>query len=298
MKKNVILYLTLCLFITGAISVSGKNVLFENSFEVSKGELLDVSTDNGDIKISAWDNNEVALKIYGNKKAADVYKFSAERTNSGVEIKVDKIRGGFSSWFSNENLDFEIRIPREFATKIKTAGGDITISDVTGEQVMRTSGGDIEIYNIFGQVQARTSGGKIIVDKHEGELVLGTSGGDIILKSQKGNADVKTSAGDVKVDIEDGSIVAATSGGDVELHYKGENRGIELRTSGGDIKLYLPENIKGELNCSTSGGEVSNEMDNSRVYKSKSSSLEASLNGGGESIRARTSGGDITIKSY
>jgi len=185
--------------------------------------------------------------------------FNLEGKDETVEVHGKK-KSSASSWFSNINVEVEIKVPAQFNLDINTAGGDIRCGGITGMAQLNTSGGDIW------------------ADKFSGNLEASTSGGDVYLFCS--NA----------------AIEAETSGGDIKLEYTGENRGIDLSTSGGDIVIKVPNDFKAAIDLSTSGGDVSCSLNMSNVKKSYESSLKGDINGGGKKLIAQTSGGDITVK--
>lgn len=230
----------------------------EKSFNISPGKDLHVELSSGDVKVTYWNNDEVNVKIFGNENAMEKMIFTMDGTDEYVKI-TGKKKSSISSWFSNVDVEVEIKVPAQFNLDISTAGGDIKCGGISGNASLSTSGGDIW------------------ADKFSGMLDASTSGGDIFLFCK------------------DAKINSETSGGDIKLEYEGDNRGIDLSTSGGDIDIKLSDNFKASMELSTSGGDVSCSLNMSNVKKTSSSSLVAYLNGGGEILSAHTSGGDISV---
>lgn len=268
-KINQIKQLTATIIISTFLSVTAcgsmhinagddLELIQEKSFNITPGKKLNVDLSSGDVKVTYWDKSEVYVKIFGNDNAINKMDFNMEGNDEVVEI-IGKKKSSVSSWFSNINVEVEVKVPSKFNLDVNTSGGDIRCGGITGIAQLNTSGGDIW------------------ADKFSGDLNASTSGGDVYLFCS--NA----------------IIEAETSGGDVKLEYTGENKGIELSTSGGDIEIKLPENFKASIDLSTSGGDVSCSLNMSNIKKSYSSSLKGDLNGGGEKLIAQTSGGDITV---
>ncbi len=278
---------------TGARSLK---VLEEKNIPVSPGEKLHVEASSGDVKIVSWDKNEVYVKIMGNKKAASKMEFSIEKTAAGVEVICEKEGAGWGDWFSGISLKLEIKVPRQFNTKIMTSGGDLMIFDVEGKSGLKTSGGDITIKDCAGSLDATTSGGDIVLKDHTGDISLYTSGGDISAKNARGKLTAKTSGGDIDLVQGGGTVLAKTSGGDIELRITGDNDGIELKTSGGDIDVFAKEGLNADLELDSSGGDVECDYPGTSASRVKSGYIRAKLNGGGPMIECRTSGGDVTFK--
>lgn len=257
--KFVVLIVFISLF-----SIVGQNkkdlqLLEHKNFRTQFGKQLKVSAESGDVEITPWYNNEVMVNIYGNENAKEKMKFVFDSDNNSITIKGErKNKWGF---FSNIKLRYEIKVPEKFNLDISTAGGDIKVGGVIGNINLKTSGGDIRTDRITGNLRANTSGG------------------------------------DIKIFSNDASIDARTSGGDITLEYFGENRGIELRTSGGDIEIKLPSDFNASVELATSGGDVDCDFKLNRVEKFIRTKIIGELNNGGQKLIAKTSGGDIEVKS-
>ena len=90
-------------------------------------------------------------------------------------------------------------MPAQFNAQLKTSGGGITVSDLTGETRANTSGGRLKFTRLHGPLDGGTSGGGIRVADCEGELKVHTSGGGIEVTGGAGSLDGGTSGGSVKV---------------------------------------------------------------------------------------------------
>ena len=272
------LLITLVLFtLTGfftSLSAQSLNLIQEKSFDVQQGQLLELQTDVGDIKLRTWDKNEVHIKVYGDHDAEDDVEFYFKKTDRGVVAEAEK-EGGWS-WFSNVRMRWEIDVPENFDIDLKTSGGDVVVVDLNGNAVAKTSGGNVEFENVSGEIKAKTSGGNV-------RLI------DIT-----GNIDASTSGGDIKIESSIGKISAKTSGGNVSLDYTGENMGIELGTSGGNVTVTIPDNFKAELYLKTSGGDIECNIE-ARIKEFRDNKFVGSMNGGGPELTAKTSGGDIRV---
>ena len=269
-KFNLITHFVIIILIAAAFTITAcgsmhihsgddSELIQEKTFNISPGKKLIVELSTGDVKVTYWEKSEAYIKIYGNENAMNKMDFSLDSNDETIKVIGEK-KSSISSWFSNLNVEVEIKVPSQFNLDINTAGGDIRCGGITGMAQLNTSGGDIW------------------ADKFSGNLEASTSGGNVYLFCS------------------DAVIEAETSGGDIKLEYTGENRGIDLSTSGGDIDIKLPNDFKAAIDLSTSGGDVSCSLNMSNVKKSYESSLEGELNGGGKKLIAQTSGGDITVK--
>ena len=268
------------------------------SFTVNSKGTLNVDVSIGDVELKTWDKNEVNVVVQrkGTESALENYKVSFESTTNKVTIKSENQKN-FWSFGRNLSITFTIFVPKQFYPDIKTSGGDISIKDLFSDSKLRTSGGDIVILNSTGNCEVKTSGGDLKISSNKGNINAITSGGDITFKNIIGNVNAKTSGGDIDLKEIEGFVEASTSGGDIEVEILGENRGVSLSSSGGDIEISFTGEIKADLDCKTTGGEVSLNNNNAKFEGTiKSSSIVGKLNGGGPLIKAKTSGGDIEIK--
>lgn len=259
-------------------TAQGLNLLHDKTFDVEHGQLLEVETDAGDIKLRTWDQNQVHIKVYGDRDAEEEMDFYFEKTSNGVLIDAEK-ESGFSGWFGGIRVRYEIDVPKNFNLDMKTAGGDLFVVDLDGTVKLKTSGGDIVCDNVTGEFNASTSGGDIELTKIDGNISVSTSGGDVEIRSANGK------------------VNASTSGGDITLDYEGENKGIDLHTSGGDITVHIPDDLKAELYLRTSGGSIRCSAE-ARVSETSKYKFIGTMNGGGPELNAKTSGGDVTVDTY
>jgi len=301
------LYVALLLGFSGAVdpvnsayaySPSADRVI-EKSFDVRPGGLLHLDTRVGRVNIEGWDRNEVRLKIEvtGRERDIEDIEFYIESSEDGVTIKaeVPRSRSLFRDIGRRFNISYSIMVPYEYNVDVKTSGGSINLAKVEGDLTSRTSGGSVRGDEVSGRIEFITSGGGIHLNKVRGDVSGRTSGGSINVNGAYGVLDVRTSGGSIRLSDIDARVEARTSGGGINLGFVGENRGIELRTSGGSISVGLPADIRGTIDARTSGGRVSTDFPVTVQGSISGSSLEGTVNGGGEKILLRTSGGGIRI---
>lgn len=297
----------------------------EKSFKVKPGGWVDVRADFGSIDVVSWANNEVKVEVRkwvegrSRRSAAELFEdfvVSYNQTERGVSI-VAEMRG--SGWRrSNDGLqvEFHITVPKQYNLDLNTAGGSISVDDLTGEAHVKTSGGSLLLGRIEGPVKASTSGGSIDLREAKGNIVAHTSGGSISVGQVSGEVDVETSGGSIDVDGASGNLRAHTSGGGVSL--RGLHGSVdastsggsvdaeileqitepcELSSSGGGIMVYLAKDIKVDLDAYTSGGEVISDLPITVQGVFGEGKLRGKVNGGGPLLTLRTSAGDIRLRS-
>ena len=293
--KVMITLLLPVLLAAGIASAADRRI--EKNFTVAPGGTLMLATDIGSVGVTGTDGKEVTILAVLRGSAKDIDEFSVEavQTDRGVEVKGESKRSGWLWKWDDIEVSFTVRVPREYNVKLNTSGGDLNVSSLRGTAGGETSGGNITLKDIEGAVLMGTSGGNIRVERVKGDVRMETSGGNITITDVKGGLDVNTSGGNITIGEIDGKIHAETSGGDVVVRLKEANRGVFVETSGGDIEIGLPAGVGATIDASTSGGEVTCDLPITMTGKLDESRIRGTVNGGGEMVRARTSGGDIRI---
>jgi DUF4097 and DUF4098 domain-containing protein YvlB len=306
----------------------------DRTFTVAPGGRLTIEADGSDLRVEGTSGDQVVVHILltGTERSVERTTLSAEQNGNDVAVLAKHGSGKWTDWLPGTwVLDgkVEVRVPRNYNIDIRTSGGDMVVGQLQGEARGKTSGGDIRLTELQGPVDMATSGGDVRVEQVEGNTRLSTSGGDIeiarlngdldaktsggyihlddvvgkvvartssgnvIARGVRGDSELKTSGGDIRATI-DGKIAAHTSGGDVTAELVGANRGISVSSSGGDLTVRVPKNTGAELNAATSGGTVRTEIPVTTTQMSEHK-LTGTLNGGGNPIYARTSGGSIKV---
>lgn len=274
-------YLAIALVLLAAGTAHAADKTFDRTFTVSPGGSLVVDADGASIKVSGADTNQVTvhMKVRGPEK--ELAAMTLDATQKGNEVTATMRRSKSGNWFSwgssSYESSIEVTVPRRYEVSARTGGGNIDLKDTVGSVKLNTSGGDISARNLNGTVSLRTSGGQITADIVRGDVDASTSGGDVRLLNV------------------DGRIEGRTSGGNVRVSLVGANRGIHATTSGGDVELILPQGTTGNVSASTSGGDITMDIPVTTTVL-KETRLEGTLNGGGQPIEARTSGGSIRLR--
>lgn len=268
------------LFLAAATTQAGEKKL-DRTFTVAPGGSLVVDADGASVQVSGHDSNQVVVHMVMRGPDKDFARSTLDAVQKDNQVIVT-MRKGKDGWFSwgnwNTEQSIEVTVPRRYAINVRTSGGSVELRDTVGAASVRTSGGSITAKSVTGNVELKTSGGSI-----EAEGI-------------RGDVDASTSGGDVRLLQVDGKIRGNTSGGSVHCSLVGANRGVSATTSGGSIELRLPRGTAGNLEATTSGGDVKSDLpitstswDDSRVV--------GTLNGGGQAIYARTSGGSIRLRA-
>jgi DUF4097 and DUF4098 domain-containing protein YvlB len=282
----------------------------DRTFKVEAGGRLDVAADAASIQVTGGSNNGVVVKVVlsGAQEVLDDVELSAAQQGNDVSViakRKTRNRGRLTG-------SITVQVPARYDIELKSSGGDLKVERVTGKTRGKTSGGDWIANQLQGNVEIQTSGGDITVNGVQGDLTAGTSGGSIVIdnvvgatrasssggdvaaRRTRGATRLQSSGGDIVAEVTDGKVEAVTSGGDIRVSLSGSNQGISATTSGGGVALQLPSDVKATVDASISGGSVQSDLAVAASQKSRQR-LVGTINGGGETIYARTSGGDVRI---
>ena len=299
--------------------------VIEDRFDLGKGKLLTLDSDLGSIEIVGGSGDDVFLTVIKgannvNSREADRlfdrFTLEIDRSSRGLEIIGDYDKpGGRMNWKKGLRVNFQLTVPENTELDIKTAGGSISIEDISNEinvrtsggslsmedidgpVVARTSGGSIKAYNLGDRTDVHTSGGSITIESADGYVAAKTSGGSITVTDVDGDVDANTSGGSIRLKEIEGSVNAQTSGGSVTAEIIGQPReNMTLKTSGGTVTIYLEDDVRADIDASASGGSVSTEIPIAILGTKKRSKLQGEMNGGGPLLTLRSSGGSVKIK--
>lgn len=254
----------------------------EGSFNVQKGDLLDVKIEQGNITVTTWDKSEV--KIFAkNIEDDESGLFTMEQKSGKVEVR---FKGDDSDDFS-----LELTIPADLLIDLKTGGGNVTINnDLKAKVNIITGGGNISAKSIGGNASIKTGGGNIKLDDINGDAQITTAGGDIQLGAINGKADISTAGGNIKVGSVNSTADISTAGGNVNIGTVGGN--LDVATAGGNINVDV---VSGTAEISTAGGNINLAGATGRV-EANSGAGNIDLKNIDGSIEANTGAGNITAE--
>lgn len=225
-------------------------------------------TSGGGIMVSGVPVSEARIEVYvqPNNNRDDITKEEIRKRleedyNLEVSVSAGKLtavarpKDDHLSWKRNLSISFKVYVPKNVNTDLKTSGGGIDLTNLSGTLTFSTSGGGLHLDKLSGKIHGRTSGGGISLSDTHDDINLSTSGGGIDADNCSGNMILATSGGSIKLDGLQGTIEARTSGGSVRANsVKGE---LEAHTSGGNISL---QDLSGSVEASTSGGNMDVEI--------------------------------------
>src|SRR5256714_1716788 len=307
-----------------AFGLSEENV--SQSLDGAPGGRLIVDVDFGTIDVSAGADDKITVqahrKIDSDNEAQEKEYLASAPVTVSKEGNVVTIRARRQNkeknlnWSGRCSMDarYTVQVPKSFNSELRTGGGTIQVSEITGTMSADTSGGKLKFTHLKGTTGATTSGGSIELNGCEGPLKVDTSGGRIDATDGNGSLEARTSGGAIVVRNFSGDTEVETSGG--RLSFENINGKIFGRTSGGSISAKLKSPVPGDVNLETSAGsielmvpadaglDIEAEASSGRVTsdlpftgtRTDRDSMEGKNNGGGEKGGLRSGAGSISIR--
>jgi len=171
---------------------------------------------------------------------------------------------------------------------IQTGAGSIQIQKCTGDLHVVSGGGNLYIGDVDGSVQAQTEGGSVRLASATGPVRVTTGGGSVELYKLSRGAQVETGAGPITVEFLGNrgftDSYLHTAAGDITVCFAGSFPVSIHATS--DMAVGRGISSDYPLDISTQGG----------AFSPRSASAEGILNGGGPSLRIRTTMGQIAFR--
>jgi hypothetical protein len=292
----------------GSVAFAGETS--ERSIKVDAGVNVSVCVSQGDLRVNGWNRNEARVFVQNGTKFGFSVQQKSPKTNEPVWIKVV----GESSADPKDEPQgecirgdqIEIDLPVSSALNLK--GQEITTTiDSIRKANIRNAGGDITVTNITGGVTATTYRGDLSVEDSAGSMTLESTNGNIVV-SDAGPSEIgdilraKTNSGAIVLQkvahrqIEVNSI-SGTVAFNSELLSGGS---YSFSTLNGSIRLSLPNTSSFTIMASYGFGSFSTDLPikvlTEDIHPGRVMSVNGKLGTGEAAIRITTSNGSISIR--
>lgn len=262
----------------------------------------------------------VKVETDGGDLAATGIGGRVEGETGGGSIRLDDIGGTISAETGGGSIDVGT-VGGELT--LRTGGGSIKVVSAKGKINAETGGGSVKVVSGMQGAVLETGGGSIEVQRCAGPLKVTTGGGSIDLGEIAGPAEIETGGGSIRLSSATGAVRAETGGGSITLNgvptakaetgaggivakfvSSGERADSVLETSAGDITVYLAPTLNITIRASidlANGHRIRSDFSEIRVtteggqWGPGTATAEGSLNGGGPTLKVRTTTGDITF---
>ena len=173
-------------------------------------------------------------------------------------LTAGEFRGfSFSLGFGSDGQPVELEVPADMACELKTVSGDITLSNLKGETVVRSVSGDIDASTLTHLTSAQSTSGDVGLDEClvDGDIV--SKSGDVDIRNSTVRGMIKSYSGDVSVlnaVLNDADVLSFS--GDVSLEGVTVQSGARLKTTSGDVCAELDQHDV-MVDVETRSGEAS-----------------------------------------
>jgi DUF4097 and DUF4098 domain-containing protein YvlB len=305
------------------VLAGGKEVIFDETYNVQKGWNLELAVSDMDVTIAPGKSDEAHVKVTltGNiDKARERFEkmnFESRLKGQTLEVETRDNHNWSSGWWGSSNwgIRITVTIPEEFDMTIRTSDGDIEADGITGDINIQTSDGDVTIGKLEGpsiyikssdgdltadgliadDVDLRTSDGDVRTDLIKGgDVSLSSSDGDVTADRIEAElTSVRSSDGDLRIKIAGGDLRGRTSDGNIDVWIE-NNTSVDLSTSDGDIVIHAPSDLAADIDLKGEdvhmGGKILIEGDISEHR------IQGKIGNGGKKVRARTSDGTVSLR--
>jgi len=207
--KPITVLLGLSLLLAGS-AFAGKSQTEAHQINFKSGGKISLTNSNGYIRISSWDRDQVEVTI---TKEFNGWSRKALQKLEKVEIDINDQPGNLTietyhpqkvNMWGSVTVNYELKVPRKVALKVRNANGPIFIEGVEGLVAARTTNGSVVLEGMRGSFDAKTTNGKIqaelVAHAHGEEVRCSTTNGAIRLKLPQ------SIQADLRADVTNGSI--------------------------------------------------------------------------------------------
>lgn len=263
-------------------------------------ELAKIETSGGDVSVSGI-GGRVEAESGGGKVRLDNIGGSVNAETGGDSIEIGTVSGDLRL----ETGGGKIHIANaKGKVEASTGGGNILLESAAQSATLEAGGGNIEVKQCGGRLKVSTGGGNIELGDISGPVEIETGGGSIRLGWAKGIVRAQTGAGRIELNGVPSARAETGAGAIVAKFISGGDRSDSvLETSAGDIVVYIASDVAMTVRASidlANGHKIMSDFNDIRVSTEggewpgpKSYTAEGKLNGGGPTLKVRTTTGDI-----
>ncbi|USQ76900.1 DUF4097 family beta strand repeat-containing protein [Ornithinimicrobium cryptoxanthini] len=269
------------------------------TFETPHPPELTVEIGSGRVEITAGETNGRTLVTVTGKGSQEA---TVEQRGSTVAVIGPRSRDGWFSFGGSAHLDVRISAPRGSAVTTKLGSADLIASGVLGACSLRSGSGDNQLKDV-GSLDATSGSGNLDVTVVNGEAVVRSGSGDIRIGTVTGDVQSVTGSGDLILGSAHGAVTAKSGSGDVRIDDSG--RGAGVTTASGDVTVGRLAG--GGVEARTASGDVSVQVRAGLPVWTDIHSLSGDVRSGLQSLgqpaegdpyvelRLRTVSGDIAV---
>lgn len=241
-----------------AAKSGGSSEKFQKSYALSAGGTVSLQNINGNVKITAWDKNEVkieAVKYADDRNDLDNLKIEVDASNDIVAIHTRYPEERDEHHGHGYEVEYSLTIPKGAnLDKLDLINGKIDITGVTGTIAASTVNGAIHADNLVGGCDLKTINGEV-------EAKFGTMAAESFasLKSVNGAVVVRIPAGT------NANVEANTTMGHITNEFGLQSS----RESNEDANVRMGDSLHGKIGKGGASVRVETVNGSIRILKSE-----------------------------
>jgi hypothetical protein len=262
---------------------------------------IDIINIKGEVRVTAWDRNEVHV---GGELGDGAAPLNIQGSENNLTIGVQaQGQNGWLNWDSDKSMGesrLDINVPRGASLKVKIVSAPLSIDGIDG--------GDIEVNSVSGRVRINAQtpmlnvvsvSGNIAFSGQAKQAKLQTVSGDILAPSLGNAVDLQTISG--RIEAGGGPwqhLNLSTVSGDVLLTGSLAAGGnISIDSMSGDVQLAVPASLSSSVHAKTFSGDLRSDFGTPKQPEhGPGSSLDAVAGAGNGTINVETFSGDLRIR--
>lgn len=254
------------------------------TFTVTVPEETSVTLDsvNGELTLSGMKGDLDVQSDFGSITISGVSGTVTARTTNGA-IVGENISSDSNIALASEFGGISLDSSQASALEIKSTNGKVGLQDILldGKVTIQNEFGDLTLIGVKASAyDIKTQNGKIKLDQAQGSIVAQSSFGDVeVLNVDNGTIDLSSTNGAISFS---GSLGAGPH---------------SISSDFGNITLNLPAETGLSVDLQTDFGKISSDFDLTVSGALEANHWVGKLNGGGETLNAKTQNGNITINS-
>ena len=251
----------LTFLVATTVSAAKRTEKIDRTYDVKPGATVKLTNVNGRVTVSAWDQPRVQVIA---TKRIEADRDDIQAAMKDLRVVVQPQNGG---------LVIDTHYPKNHD------GPGAIFSWLLGDRI------DAQVTY------------ELTVPRAMNVEVSNTNGA-IYLTDVAGQHELDTTNGRIEVSRCAGSLDASTTNGSIQAELTKVNKGHPLRfeTTNGRIVVALPADLAVDVDASTTNGSIDSDLPVSTTRIGRNS-LRGSINGGGTSLRMRTTNGGIAIRT-
>ena len=286
------------------------DVKASETFPVEKGALLRLTHGDGDVEITPWDRDEVAVDVvyHGDYTMVGVGKepdFKIEMKQEGPVIHVNGRETGVAMVGIFLSVDireyrYTIRAPRYLAVESRGQDGDFSATGLTGNLRCRLDDGDVSLKEIQAdRVEVEAEDGDVTGERIAARTArFELDDGDLRLRGCSGAWDVRTEDGDATLrDHASGSLGVRTDDGDIRVQLAaGDRADVEIESEDGDVEVVISPEVSTAFLLSTDDGRINVDADGVRNLDHDGHRAYGEVGDAEGSVRVEVEDGRISLR--